>query len=207
MAQRAPDLDPSIDDLIHAYEREGPIPVDEEIYVRIALDDPDTKWELLDGILVEKPGMSFTHLSVVMLLGSVITRQIDPRQFLVITNDGRLRRTSRNYLIPDVSVVRMDLLRRLRQAQPEGLGVFEEPLLFVAEAWSRSTGRYDVNVKIPTHKLRGDQEIWRIHPFERTVTAWRRRSDGEYDELQFTGGTVQLHALPSVVVDLDALFA
>jgi Uma2 family endonuclease len=151
--------------------------------------------------------MSFTHLTVVMLLGSSITRQVDPRQFLVITNDGRLRRTPRNYLIPDVSVVSLELLRRLRQAQPEGLGVFDEPLLFVAEVWSRSTGRYDANVKIPTYQLRGDQEIWRLHPFERTVTAWRRRPDGTYDELRFTSGKIQLHALPSVVVDLDALFA
>jgi Uma2 family endonuclease len=207
MAQRTPLLDPPLEDAIRAYEREGPIPVSEETYVRIALEDPGAKWELHDGMLVEKPGMSFTHLTVVMLLGSVITRQVDPRQYLVITNDGRLRRTPQNYLIPDVSVVRMDLLRRLREAQPEGLGVFDEPLLFVAEAWSRSTGRYDVNVKIPTYKLRGDQEIWRLRPFERAVTTWRRRPDGEYDELQFTGGKVQLHALPSVVIDFDALFA
>jgi Uma2 family endonuclease len=206
MAQRTPVLDPSIDELILAYEREGPIPVSEETYVRIALEDPDTRWELHDGGLVEKPGMSFTHLTVVMLLGSVITRQVDPQQFLVITNDGRLRRTPRNHLIPDVSVVRLDLLPRLRQAQPEGLGVFDEAMPFVAEAWSRSTGPYDVNVKIPTYQLRGDQEIWRLHPFDRTVTAWRRRPDGDYAELLFAGGKIQLHALPHVVIDLDALF-
>jgi len=206
MAQRAHVLDPPLEDVILAYEREGPIPVSEELYVLLALDDPDTKWELHDGLLVEKPGMSITHLSVVMLLGNRVAQQLDLGQFLVVINDGRLRRTQRAYFIPDVFVVPVDLLRRLRDAHPMGLGVIDEPLPFVAEAWSPSTGRYDVNVKIPVYKLRGDLEIWRVHPFERTVTAWRRRPDGEYDQMQFTGGKVALHALPSVVIDLDALF-
>jgi Uma2 family endonuclease len=207
MAQHTPVLDPSLDELIHAYEREGPIPVSEETYVRIALEDPDTKWELHDGLLVEKPGTSFTHLDVLSLLNYQLTQQLAVQQFRVLVNDGRLRRTSRNYLIPDFSVVPSDLLRRLRQAQPTGLGVFDEPLPFVAEVWSPSTGRYDVNTKISTYKRRGDLEIWRLHPFERMLTVWRRQPDGSYEETVYQGGTVELAAFPGVTVDLDALFA
>jgi Uma2 family endonuclease len=207
MAQRASVLDPSLDELIRAYEREGPIPVGEETYVRLALEDPDTRWELHDGLLVEKPGMSFTHLNVAMLLGNHLAQQVDLRQFLVLTNDGRLRRAARTYLIPDVSVVPVDLLRRLRRAQPTGLGVFDEPLPLVAEVWSPSTGRYDVNTKLPTYQRRGDLEIWRLQPFERTLTVWRRQADGRYAETVYHGGTVELAALPGVMVDLDALFA
>jgi len=206
MAQHTPVLDPSIDELIHAYEREGPIPVSEEAYVRIALEDPDTTWELHDGFLVEKPGMSFTHLDVAMLLGNLLAQQVDLKQYLVLTNDGRLRRASRTYLIPDVSVVPRETIRRLRQAQPTGLGVFDEPLPFVAEVWSPSTSQYDVNVKIPTYKARGDLEIWRLHPFERTLTVWRRQPDGTYSESAHDGGLVQLTSLPGVAIDLDALF-
>jgi Uma2 family endonuclease len=206
MAQRAHVLDPPLDDVILAYEREGPIPVSEETYVRLALDDPDTRWELHDGLLVEKPGMSITHLDVMALLGHLLAQQLDIRLFRVLTNDGRLRRTSRNYFIPDVSVVSAELIRQLRIAQPRGLGVFDEPLLFVAEGWSPSTGRYDARIKIPTYQLRGDQEIWRVHPFERTVTAWRRRPDGDCDQIEFTSGKVQLHALPQVIIDLDVMF-
>jgi len=200
-------LDTPLDDVVIAYECEGPIPVSEETFVRLALDDPQAKWELHDGLLVEKPGMNITHLSVVSLLGTLLAQQIDLLHFRVLTNAGRLRRSARNYLIPDVSVVRSELVRQLRQAQPMGLAVFDEPLLFVAEGWFLSTERYDVQTKIPTYKLRGGQEIWRVHPFERTVTAWRRRPDGEYDQIEFTGGKVNLHALPHVVVDLDVLFA
>ena len=150
--------------------------------------------------------MSITHLTVVMVLGQLLSQQLDVRQFLVLVNDGRLRRTSKRYFIPDAAVISADSVRRLRLAQPQGLGVFDEPLHFVAEGWSPSTGRYDARIKIPTYQLRGDQEIWRVHPFERTVTAWRLRPDGKYDQVEFTGGKVQLHALPQVVIDLDMMF-
>jgi len=206
MAQRAHVLDPPLDDVILAYKREGAISVSEEIYLRLALDDPDTRWELHDGLLVEKPWMSITHLNVANGLDYQLTQQLDFQDFRVLTNDGRLRRTARNYLIPDVSVVPSEIFRRLLQTQPTGLGVFDEPLPFVAEVRSPSTGSYDVKVKIPAYKLRGDQEIWHVYPFERNVTVWRLRPDGEYDKLEFTSGRVRLHALPQVVIDLDVIF-
>ncbi len=35
-------------------------------------------------------------------------------------------------------------------------------------------GRVDVESKLPDYRRRGDLEVWRIHPYERTLTAWRR---------------------------------
>jgi hypothetical protein len=35
---------------------------------------------------------------------------------------------------------------------------------------------------------------------------WRRREDGSYYEQTVTGGCIELHALPGVMIDLDALF-
>jgi Uma2 family endonuclease len=87
------------------------------------------------------------------------------------------------------------------------LEIYEEPLPFVAEIWSRSMGRYDVDAKIPEYKERCDSEIWRLHPYERTVTAWRRQAVGSFTESVFRGGKVRLHSLPDVTVDIDALFA
>ena len=77
----------------------------------------------------------------------------------------------------------------------------------MVEVWSRSTGEYDVNTKFPEYKRRGDREIWRLHPYERTLTSWRQQPDGSYTETRFTGGIVHPVALPGVAVDLDALFA
>ncbi len=43
-------------------------------------------------------------------------------------------------------------------------------------------------------------------PYERTLTAWRRRDDGSYSETVYTGGVVEPVALPGVTIDLGLLF-
>jgi Uma2 family endonuclease len=77
----------------------------------------------------------------------------------------------------------------------------------VVEVWSPSTGRYDVDTKFPEYRARGDHEVWRVHPFERIVTVWRRQPDDSYIESRHSGGTIELWALPGVTIDLDAVFA
>ena len=77
---------------------------------------------------------------------------------------------------------------------------------FVAEIWSPSTGDFDVETKFPEYRARGDAVIWRIHPFERTVTAWVRRADGGYDERALPLGRVAIESLPGVTIDLELLF-
>jgi hypothetical protein len=80
-------------------------------------------------------------------------------------------------------------------------------LPFLAEGWSPSTGDYDVDEKLPEYIARGDREIWRPHPSEYSVTAWRRQPTGLYTETVFHTGVVDLFALPGVAIDLDRLFA
>jgi hypothetical protein len=67
-------------------------------------------------------------------------------------------------------------------------------------------GDCDVDVKIPAYQRRGDLEIWRIHPYDCTLTAWRRSPDGNYEETTFREGSVNPVALPDVIVELAALF-
>jgi Uma2 family endonuclease len=206
MAQRAQILNLPVEDLMRSYEREGPIPVTEEGYVRLALDDPGRPWELRDGLLVEKPGMSFVHGGTVVWLRNDLVRQLDPRRFLVYEDSGRLRRSSRNYLIPDVSVVPTEVFHRHRLESPAALGVFNEAMPFVAEVESPSTGQYDITTKIPIYRQRGDGEIWYLQPFERTLTTWVRQPDGQYAKTVYHGGIVELASFPGVKIDLDALF-
>jgi Uma2 family endonuclease len=85
--------------------------------------------------------------------------------------------------------------------------VFTEPLPLIVEVWSPSTGDYDIDSKLPTCQSRGDKEIWRLHPFERTLIGWRRQENGPYVRFEQAGGTVEPVALPSITIDLDALFA
>jgi Uma2 family endonuclease len=77
----------------------------------------------------------------------------------------------------------------------------------VVEVWSPSTGGYDIEAKLTEYQLRGDLEIWRVHPFERTVTTWIRQLDSGYLETLHGSGVVRPVVLPGVAIDLDALFS
>ncbi|MDP9364558.1 MAG: Uma2 family endonuclease [Chloroflexota bacterium] len=177
----------------------------QQTYERVALEDPDGQWELHHGRLREKPPMTWEHNDAMVLLGHFLLQQLDRRQFRVRINAGRVRRSSQNVYIPDVLVVPTSYGDRLRD-RSDLLEVFDDPLPLVVEIWSPSTGDYDVDAKIPEYQRRGDAEIWHIHPYERTLTAWRRQPDGSYKEATFHGGAVQPVALPHVSIDLDALF-
>ena len=148
--------------------------------------------------------MTLEHNSLGYWLSVQIATQVDRTRFDVRFNAGHVSRSPENYYIPDVMVMPVDLQQGLR-----GGGVLEAyaaPLPLVVEVWSRSTGDYDVETKLKEYQRRGDQEIWRLHPYERTLTIWRRQPDGSYLESLHGGGTIQPVAVPGVTVDLDALF-
>jgi Uma2 family endonuclease len=188
-------------------QQERSMSVSETTYRQIALEDPSGHWELHCGRLRQKPDMSFEHNYVTTQLFLALARQLDERVHSVRANMGHVRRTSQNYYIPDVYVVPTDLVRAGRAERPNDLEVYERPLPLVVEVWSPSTGDYDADEKLPEYQRRGDLEIWRIHPYEGTLTAWRRQSDGRYTETLYRGGSVQPVALSGVTIDLDALFA
>jgi Uma2 family endonuclease len=137
-------------------------------------------------------------------LGFSLGQQLDRSQFRIRVNAGRLRRTAENFFIPDVLVVPRELERAQRGIMR--LEYYPEPLPLVVEVWSPSTGDYDVETKLVEYQRRGDLEIWRIHPYEHTLTAWVRQPDGTYSQTVYTGGVVRPSALPGVEIDFDRLF-
>jgi Uma2 family endonuclease len=177
-----------------------------EEFERIALADPDRPWELHRGRLVGKPVMSFRHNDFMYLIGLFIGRQLDLRRYRVRVNAGHVRHPATTYYIPDVAVIPLDQATSFID-RDDVLETYPGPLPLVVEVWSRSTARDDLRKKLPDYQARGDREIWFFHPFQRTIRAWRRREDGTYDETELTGGTVELHALPGVRIDLDELFS
>ena len=179
--------------------------VSEQEYRRIALAEPDRQWELHDGRLREKPAMSVEHGDVGGYLGHLLQTQLDRKDYRLRFNHARLRRSAERYYIPDVVVIPTPLERALRQ-RPGSLDAYAAPLPLVIEIWSPSTGDYDVSDKLDEYRQRGDQEIWYLHPYQRTLTAWRRQHDGSYAEAVYRGGTVRPASLPNVAIDLDALF-
>ena len=181
------------------------MPVSEATYMRVALEDTDNIWELVCGVLRRKPLMTTEHGYVAWRLGHSLQGQLDDNEFMVRTESARLRRTGGNYFVPAVCVLPMAFVRRLLTT-PGTFEVYDDPVPLVVEVWSPSTGDYDVDDKLKEYQRRGDLEIWRIHPYERTLTAWQRQPDGSYTETLHTGGMVRPVALPNVTIDLDALF-
>jgi Uma2 family endonuclease len=165
----------------------------------------DSRLEVHRGRLREKPSMSFDHNDVMTYLAHQLIRQLDRSAYRVHVDNGRVRRTDSTYYLPDVIVIPIRLAEPFR-GQIGVLEIYDEPLPLVAEVWSRSPGEYDVDEKLPEYMARGDREIVRLHPYERTLTAWRRQPDGTYTKTVFRGGKVELVALPGVVIDLDELF-
>ena len=130
---------------------------------RFVLSDPVHKWELYDGRLREKPGMTWDHGRVAALLSYLLHLQLDPSQYQVAINDWRLRRSPDTVYIPDIVVVPTAFGQDLA-VRPGTLAIFSQPLPLVIEFWSASTDDYDVDTKIPAYQRRGDAEIWRVHP-------------------------------------------
>jgi Uma2 family endonuclease len=180
------------------------MPVTAATFERLALEDPEGHWELHCGRAREKPAMTFGHNWTITMLATQFLKQIDPDHYFVHVNYGHLP-AAQTYYIPDIFIVPME--RTIpSDARDDALEVYTGPALLVVEVWSPSTGGYDVDTKFPAYRACGDLEIWRIHPYQRTLTAWRWQPDGGHDETSYTGGTVAPVALPGVVVDLDALF-
>ncbi len=180
--------------------------IDEQTYLAMAADEAGRFLELWDGVPKAKPGMSWEHNDLSFELGHDLRLQLDPSEYRVRVNSFRVRRPTTSYFIPDVAVVPVALGQHLRD-KPGVLEVYEEPLPLVVEIWSKSIGEYDLSTKLAAYQARGDAEIWRLHPYEQTLTRWVRQANGTYVEESFVGGLVALAALPGVVVDLDALFA
>ena len=150
--------------------------------------------------------MTIEHNSVEAILGHELQRQLDIRDYIVRTDIGRLRISTGAAYIPDLFVLPRPYERRKRSEEPRRLEIYDEPMPLVVEVWSPSTGDYDVEQKLREYQLRGDSEIWRVHPDDRTLTAWRRSPDGGYDETTYTAGNVQPVALPGVAIKLEKLF-
>jgi Uma2 family endonuclease len=176
----------------------------EQEYRELALNDPDSLWELWDGVLVEKPLMSMKHDDVACHLGFLLQSQLDRSVYRVNVNGGKTRHSPRHHFIPDVVVIPAALVLPFAN-DPRAFNAFAEPLTLVAEVWSRTTGDYDIAAKLPWYRERGDAEVWFIHPYERTLAAWRRQPDGNDTEDLYRGGLISVVSLPGVVIDFDAL--
>jgi Uma2 family endonuclease len=175
-----------------------------EDYEQFVVSGVEGAWELHDGQLVEKLRMGAEHGVIPMLLGHLLLLQIDRASYQVVS-ELRVRRPLATVFLPDLMIIPASMFEAFR-GLPGTLAIFVDPLPLVVEVWSPSTGDYDVETNIPVYMQRGDLEIWRIHPYERTVTSWVRQDDGTYRETVYRSGEIRLAALPGVEIAVDDIF-
>lgn len=177
--------------------------ITEEAYQRFVFSDPDRQWELLAGQLREKPGTTWDHGCVKMELSFLLMRHLDRTEHLVFSA-SRVRRPPATIFMPDLLVVPVAYGREFRN-RPDTLAIFADPLPLIVEIWT-CIDHYDVDAKLPVYMQRGDLEIWRIHPYDKTLTVWRRQADGSYEETLYREGVITPVALPGVTIPLADLF-
>ena len=176
----------------------------EAAYLEFVNSGVEGAWELHDGRLVEKPGMSWKHWRIVTRAHRLVPISSLIRRNIACSPSFAFGDQRPQSFLPDVMVVPTAYGEDIRDLPV--LAIFSEPLPLVVEVWSPSTGDYDVDAKMPVYQQRGDAEIWRIHPYEQTLTRWVRQPDGSYRETVHRGGAITPVALPGVTIDLDALF-
>ena len=181
--------------------------ISEAEYERIAFQDVKGHWERHRGRLRQKPPMTHEHNDIGFLLAFFLQQQLSLDEYHLRSDAGRARRpaTGTNF-IPDVMVIPVTYMPP-RANQPGPLEQYTEPLPFVAEVWSPSTGDYDVMEKLPEYQARGDLDIWLVHPYERTITAWRRQPDGSYSETRYADGVAPVESLPGVSIEMRRLLS
>ena len=148
--------------------------------------------------------MTMFHNSIARAVAGALLPQLPLDDYEVSPNQARLRTTAGTFFVPDVVVIPTAFMPS--HVHETGVEAYPEPMPLVVEVWSPSTGGYDVETKLAEYQLRGDAEIWRIDPRDRSVTAWVRQPDGSYSEHRYTRGRIRVTSLPGVEVEVCALF-
>ena len=179
-------------------------PLSEETYTQLAMASPDRRLELYEGELREKPGMSEGHRGIVLRLARQLQAQLDAAEYEVRINEVRVRGAADTIVIPDLVVI--PTTDRDADGRWSLLPTVTRPIPLIVEVWRPPAGGYDVDARIALYRQRGDLEIWRIHPQDRTLTSWVRQADGDYAETIYQSGLAQPAMLTRATSDRGARF-
>ena len=159
------------------------MPVSDELFRQVVREDRTGLWELICRGLQRKPVMSPRRIGIVTYVGATLAAELPYDEFRVCVNEVYLCAGTEHRLIPDIAVVP----RRTVGDGFERMFV-DTPVPLVVDTWSEMIEGHDLDTKTWQYQARGDNEIWLIHPYERTATTWRRQPDGTYTETVVRGG-------------------
>jgi Uma2 family endonuclease len=169
----------------------------------------DTRWEIIDGQAYAMAGPSWQHQAVTMGLSAQLLAYFRARGCRVLPAplDVRLARGNEpddeieTTVQPDISVV-CDL------GKLDERGCRGAPDL-VIEVLSPSTAGRDHLTKRALYERHGVREYWVVHPIDRIVTMYRRKSEGGFGPsvLFEARGVRRMEGFDGLEIDWDQAFA
>ncbi len=102
----------------------------EEEYRQFALGDGSGQWELVDGRLREKPGMSVMHGHVIDQLLRFLFNNLDRSENHIRANHARLRCSAETYSIPDIAIIPTPYVLTLLARPEETLDAYPQAPTF-----------------------------------------------------------------------------
>ncbi|MGV2830320.1 Uma2 family endonuclease [Myxosarcina sp. GI1(2024)] len=151
-----------------------------EEYLRYE-DDPDHRYELVDGKLVLMNPPSFRHILIAKFIERELDKEINRLQLPWLSiREGGIRTGWRKSRIADVYVVEKE---RVMNSLDKS-GVCEIPPLLVVEVVSPDSIKRDYRYKRSEYAALGINEYWIVDPRSQQVTILVL-DEGLYEETQF----------------------
>jgi Uma2 family endonuclease len=177
-------------------------------YGEIRTWSDDTRWEIIDGQAYAMAGPTYVHQSVVMGLGVQLYAYFQARGCRVLSApfDVRLPRGDE----PDEqieTVVQPDIVVVCDRSKLDDQGCRGAPDV-VIEVLSPSTAGRDQVTKRAIYERHGVHQYWLVHPTDRVVTIYRRRSEGGFatPEVFEARGSVPIQGYEGLELDWDQAF-
>ena len=147
-------------------------------------DDPDNRYELVDGKLVLMNPPTFRHILIAKFIEQELDREINRLQLPWLTiREGGIRTGWRKSRIADLYVVDRE---RVMDSLDES-GILSTPPLLVVEVVSPEAIKRDYRFKRSEYAALGIFEYWIVDPRSQQVTILVL-DEGLYEETVFTFG-------------------
>jgi len=160
---------------------------------------PDARVELIDGELIDMPPIGPRHAAIVDTLARLLVRAAG--DWGIVRTQGPIALGPHSEPLPDLALLKPQA-QRYFDAHPRPADV-----LLVIEV-ADSSLRFDRDVKTPLYAEHGVPEVWVIAVEDRRLTRYRDPQRGAYTRVDEPDlrSPLEVTALPTVVVDVNALF-
>ena len=148
----------------------------------LAYNDPDNRYELIDGKLELMNPPTFRHILICDLIRDTLKAEIERLQLpWLAIREGGIRTGWRKSRLADVYIVsREQVMESLDKS-----GVCESPPILVVEVVSPNSIKQDYRYKRSEYAALGINEYWIVDPLEKKFTLLTLE-EGLYEESVFT---------------------